>query len=117
MLEDFGPEIAALKTGDYTVTRRVSNSIINGRLAASANTTLQIEAMVHPTTGADVRHLPEGQRGAESRALYTTTQLLGAGALAPDRVAIDGLTFEVAHVEAWAQLGNFYRVVLVRVGL
>lgn len=117
MLEDFAPEIELLKTGDYTVTRRVSNSLVNGRLASKVDTTLEISAMVHPGTGAEVKYLPEGMRGAETRVLFTTTELRGVGALAPDKVAIDGLTFEVVRVEPWKQLGNFFRVVLARLDL
>lgn len=116
-MEDFGPEIELFATGTYTVTRRASTSYIDGRAVAAANETFTIRAMEAPMSGQLLARLPEGLRGKETRLIFTTTELRSFGAGEPDRVEIDGLSFQVQLVDPWKKLGNFVRAVLVRADL
>ena len=115
-MEDFGPEISLLKTGDYTVKRRASTSYVNGRAVAAAVETFEIEAMVHPVSGQVLARMPEGFRGRDTQAVFTTTTLRAFVDGEPDVVVINGADWQVAVVERWKELGNFFRAYVVRVG-
>lgn len=117
MIEDFSGEIEAMKTGDYEITRRLSTSVVNGRITGTVDETLTLPGMVHPATGSVVMRLPEGLRGRETKVIFTGVALRSSedGGV-PDRVTIDGAPFQVEVVERWAELGNFYRSIVVRAG-
>jgi hypothetical protein len=76
-----------------------------------------IEASVQPLRGNEVDRLPEGLRTRELKKLYTSTELNGsAPGEEPDRVTIDGEVWEVATVERWAELGNYWKVMIAKLG-
>lgn len=70
-----------------------------------------------PMNGDELDRLPEGLRSREVQKGFTSTELKGEGATQePDRVTINGQQWEVQNVERWAELGNYWRVVVARVG-
>lgn len=88
----------------YTVTRRPRAQMVRGRAVPGTTSTLTIDACVQQATGRDLLRLPEGRRSIETRVVYSATALLtGAqgGTNEADLVAIDGLSWEVQHVEPW----------------
>jgi hypothetical protein len=118
VIDDFSGEIEAMKTGDYTVTRWESTTLVNGRVTGQVTTDLPpMPGMVHPTDGSEVRRLPEGLRGREVKVIFTAAALRGMEeAAVPDMISIDGFPFQVWKCERWKELGNFFRSVLVRAG-
>lgn len=112
---NFAPNIAAFLTGTYTVTRRGPTTVgADGIADAATASTFTITASVQPLRGRELQRLPEGLRVAERRKLYTSTSLKVIGA--PDVVSIDGDDWEVESVENYSQLGNYYKVVVAKVG-
>lgn len=87
-------------------------SVVDGPLVGS---TFSILACAQPLNGRDLMRLPEGMREREAMALWTRTELRGKLAdNDPDSVVIDGDTYEVTTVKRWANLGNYYRAVVVK---
>lgn len=115
---DLSSVIASFATGTYTVTRNSASAYgSDGRLDAPSTTTLSVEGCVQPLTGRELQRLPEGLRTRELRAFYTATELKTQGAgQDPDSIAIDGDTWQVERVERWAELGNYWKAVLIKVG-
>lgn len=91
----------------YKVTRqRKDGAYINGRWAPTGNLeTLQITASVQPLSGDELQMLPEGERTAETKRLYTTTKLNSLNEseqMNADIITIDGSSWEVHKAEAWS---------------
>jgi len=105
---------SSFNTGAYTVTRRGPTTSVGGRATLAGSSTFTIQASVQALSGRDLQRLPEGMRVQELRKLYTPTQLQAIGA--PDVVSIDGSSWEVQTVEDWSGLGNFFKVIVQRVG-
>ena len=116
MIVDLSDVVALLASGTYTVTRPAASTITSGRKVAGTPTTFTITASVHPTPGRVLELLPEGFRGRGGVTLYTSTKLKGAAGVnqEPDVVTIDGEAHQVATVEDWSALGNYYRAICVR---
>lgn len=107
--------VASLASGTYTVTRRGPTTTgTDGRDVVASATTLSIVASVQPMGGRELQRLPEGLRVAERRSLYTATALKVIGA--PDVVSIDDEDWEVESVEAWGNLGNYFKCAVAKVG-
>lgn len=109
--------IDAFSTGSYTVTRRTAATRLKGRPVAGATSTVTITAAVVPATGQDLQRVPEGRRDVETRVLFTATQLrTGAAGAAweADLVQLEGLQWEVQHVETWPGAPGFYRCIAQR---
>lgn len=114
-LVDLSGAIDVNKSGTYTVTRYDGTEYDGGRELEPGTSTLEITASVQPATGQDLKRLPEGQRDEEALMLFTAVELRGgSGGRRPDTVLIDGGTFQVANVQRWQPLGNFYEVLLTR---
>lgn len=112
---NFAPNILSFQTGTYTVTRRNSTVVgSDGRADLATATTFPITASVQHLTGRDLQRLPEGLRTSERRKLYTTTSLRVVGA--PDVISIDSANWEVESIERYDVLGNYYKVLVRRVG-
>lgn len=118
LVGDLSDVIELLASGCYVVTRRGVTTRVAGRRVAPVSTTFEIVASVQPASGRDIARLPEGQRSSEVMTIFTKTELRPAQpelGTEPDRVAIDGGVFEVASVQRWNKLGNFFKATAVRV--
>lgn len=108
--------IESFLTGTYTVTRRERGTFYNGVVVPGDVTNFEIDAAVTPASGADLQRLPEGRQQIETRIVYTKTKLEIGTVGSPyesDRVAIDGKSWEVQHVEAWQQGdGSYFRCIV-----
>lgn len=116
-MDDMSDVVDSMITDAYAVTRRTPSSYVDGRLQASTDTVFEILASVQPATGRDLQRLPEGMRTAETRVIYTTSELLTQGASQdPDIIAIEGFAYEVQTVEQWVQVGNYYKALAQKMG-
>jgi hypothetical protein len=90
-------------TGSYTVTRYGAGTYTDGRWVRSTTpSSLTIQASIQPADERQTQTLPEGIRQEVTLRCYTLTPLLAADQrtnLQGDRIAIDGETYEVAHVQ------------------
>jgi hypothetical protein len=102
-----------------TVTRFMPVTIVKGRATAGpVAETFDILASVQPTGSKDLQLLPEGMRNADSVKVFTETELFSvrrsAGKL-PDKFDYRGITYQVELVDDWHDLGDYFRVIAVRV--
>jgi hypothetical protein len=107
-------------TGTYTVTRRTvagTGYDSSGVKTAPTTATFSISGLFHPAAGRDLQRLPEGMRTREVRVLLTPTLLRGAGGgFEPDLITADGDTWEVSMVERYAEIANYWRVIVLKAG-
>jgi hypothetical protein len=84
-------------------SRLANGSLVKGRWVEGAAAPLSFIASVQPTTPHDVKFLEIGRRETKSYTLYTDTRLIAltAGVRNPDRVYIDGETYEVDVEAPW----------------
>lgn len=100
--------MASFATGSYTVTRRGRATTLRGRQQEPTTTTLTISGSITPAGGRDLERLPEGRYDNETRVLFTTTALYVGGqneTYQTDQVTLDGVLWEVQHVETWTNWG------------
>jgi len=114
---DLTDVIATFATSTYTVTRRSASAYgSDGRLDAPTTSTFTTTACVQPVTGRELERLSEGMQTVEILSMWTPTELkTQAASQDPDRVSIDGDTWEVQKVERWNTLGTYWRVYLGKV--
>lgn len=104
-----------------TVTRYASSDYLEGKIQEAEPLegdagSFQIQASVQPAKGRDMAVLPEGKQTDEILAVFTTVELFPVGGLhGADVLDIDGSTWEVHKVERWGSLGNYWRVLVVRI--
>lgn len=101
---DIAALIQSFSTGTYSVTRRTVGAVVRGVSQPTVDASLMITASIQPATGQDLLRLPEGRRTNLTRVIFTTTELLTGDQGEPneaDLVIIDGLSWEVQHVERW----------------
>lgn len=99
--------IASLQTGTYTVTRQRAGAHVKGRYTPGATSAVQIVASIQPVTGRTLQDLPEGQRGEETRVVFTETEIRSrAPGVEPDRITIDGESWTCIRSERWQGLGG-----------
>lgn len=110
--------VNSMLTDAYTVSRRSPSAYVDGRLQPSTDSILVIDASVQPLVGpADLQRLPEGMRTDEARVIFTTTELFTQGpGQDPDIISIEGFAYEVHTVEAWGNVGNYYRAIASKMG-
>lgn len=107
--------INALASGTYTVTRYGAGSYSNGGATLGSSSTFTIRASVQPATGRELQRLPEGERVRDWLAIWTPTLLrTQEGSSAPDRISIDGYTYEVAIVDDWMSEGGYCKAIAQR---
>lgn len=98
--------IASLATGTYTVTRVSAGTYTQGRHTPGAPTAFVIVASIQPATGRELRDLPEGQRGDEVIAIYTTTEIrTREPGGEPDVITYGGEPWTVIRVKRWESFG------------
>lgn len=117
MVSDLADVVDAF-SDDYTVTRTgVAAYDVHGDPVAGSSSTFSIRACVQPVSGRDLQRVPEGLRTQELIALFTPTELrTKTGTNEPDTVAVNGVTYQVQQVERWAELGNYWRAIAMKVG-
>lgn len=115
---DLSGVIASFKTGTYTVTRAsATDTYVAGRLAKGASTTLPVDACVQPTEGRDLQKLSEGERTRESKTVFSAVELKGrAAGTRADVITINGDAYEIVKVQRWAELGNYWKAIALKVG-
>ena len=59
----------------YVVTRQGAGAVVDGDFLAGAISTFPIVGSLQPVTGAELEHLPEGDRTRGKYKLYTTSDL------------------------------------------
>lgn len=103
---DLSSVIASFSTGTYEVQRPLGESTydLNGRIVEPTFDELEVTACVQPTSGADLRRMPEGLQTEEVKTVWAPFKFL-----VRDQVVIDGEPWEVQRVERWAELGNYWR--------
>lgn len=115
MLFDLGPVIGQLKSGSYVVTRFGGGDYVEGAYVAGETETLTIEASVQPASGKELQRLPEGERTSDYLSVWTQTELFGRQeSKSPDRILVDGYTYEVALVNDWLSEGGYVHAVVQR---
>ena len=98
----------------YTVTRTVEGDYTNGIYAPGADAEFDIVAAIQPVTGADLVSPAEGEYQAETRKLWTTTELLTRNKThEPDYIRIGTEWWEVVNVETWTGFGDTHYVVTI----
>lgn len=106
-LADLVESFSTRPLSTYAVTRRLASTFTLGRAVPDPSpTTIQIVASVQPATGRELLRLPEGRRDQETRVVFTVTELFCGGQAATyeaDKITIDGVVWEVQHVERWVQ--------------
>lgn len=111
--------IGDLNGAVLTVTRPSAGYVYRGRAQAGPPPQqFQITAGVQQASGRDLLRLPEGRRSIATLVLYTTTELRTAseapergGATQADLVEIDGVLWEIQHVELWRD-AVYFRVIV-----
>jgi len=114
---DLTDVIASFVTGTYTVTRRSPSAYgTDGRLDAPTTSTFTVDACVQPVTGRELERMSEGLQTAEILTIWSPVELkTQASTQDPDRISIDGDTWEVQKVERWNTLGTYWRAYLGKV--
>lgn len=104
---------------EYVVRRPRGGQYIEGRWVESARyEEFPIKASVQPLDGRAIARLPEAQRTAEARLLYTQAKLenrveeLGRNA---DLVLINGECWEVSSIEGWGPSLEHQKCLIIKV--
>lgn len=116
-LFDFADVVAAFDPEDIVIKRYGAATHANGYATRPAPSDIDAKAVIWPTTGAELRLLPEGMRVQEARTLVTTTPLkyaLESNAAHADRFDYDGATWEIQTVAAWAVKAGYYLGIATR---
>lgn len=96
-------------TGTYPVTRTSAGAYVEGRYTPGSTTTFNVVASIQPLSGRDLQTLPEGQHASETRAVYTKTELqTRTPSSEPDRLTINGESWEVWQSFRWEAFGGAY---------
>jgi hypothetical protein len=113
-LRNLAATVARFATGTYDVTRADGpGSHVDGVFVPGSTSTVTIRASVQPVSGRELERLPEGLRTRELLSLFTLDALLvEAPDVRPDIVTIRGETWQVQNVERFAELGNYYHVIV-----
>lgn len=108
---DLRSVLASFRTGYYTVFRPASTSYdTNGRIEDPTYDTFADEPMcIQPTSGADLRRLPQGLQTDEIKTIWCEFAIL-----LRDRVVIGGASWEVQRVEPWNELGGYWRAFVTK---
>ena len=103
-------------TGTYTVTRAsAATAYTDGIRTAPSTSTLSVVGVVQPIPGKDLERLPEGIRDNEVKYLWTKAELKCGPDTEPDRVSVEGSTWQVEQVRKWDTLGAYWRSIIRKV--
>ena len=101
----------------YVVTRTPAGTYVNGSYTPGTPTTLNIDAVVEPSSGREIKVLAEGQFAEDTKILWTSTPLVTMSPNnVPDTIVIAGDTYSVAAIAGpWNFVGGtFYKVSVAR---
>lgn len=115
----------AIKTvqGDSSVivTRFRKPEVVDGYVQdVEPKRDFPIRASFQPVSQKDLQLLPEGMRNQGTVKIYTETELLTVDTSecgSPDRLCHEGVNYQVQSVDSWKDVGNYFRVIAVRVDL
>ncbi len=97
----------------YTITRATPSTYVEGVVVPGTSSTLEIQALVCPLSGADLAALPEGQFTREDLQVFAVVALrVEAQDVEPDRISVHGQLWKVIKLERWTPQGNFYRAIV-----
>lgn len=95
----------------------VSDGTVLWDWIAPALTTFQATGSLQPVSGRELDRLAELYRAKEARVFFTETRLISLDDDGgPDVVRVGSKDFQVANVQDWQILGNFFRATLIYVG-
>lgn len=104
--------------GGITVIRREPGGYVDGRAVPGSEVRTEgVEAAVLPAATEDIELLPEGMRSKESKAIWTHFALRTGhahGSL-PDRVEVQGVTYEVHAIRDFQAIAGYTKAIAVRV--
>lgn len=95
-----------------TVVRQDATQVEKGRVVETTDRNFEIMASVQPMNQKELRSLPEGQRNEGRVKLYTRCELrtvTTSECKRPDRFSYRGVSYEIAKVDDWFDLGGYYR--------
>lgn len=104
--------------GGITVIRREPGGYVDGRVVPGLEVRMEgVEAAVLPAATEDIELLPEGMRSRESRAIWTHFALRTghANGSLPDRVEVQGVTYEVHAIRDFQAMAGYTKAIAVRV--
>src|SRR5690606_38617377 len=104
--------------GGITIIRREPGGYVDGRAVPGAEVETEgIEAAVLPAATEDIELLPEGMRSKESKAIWTHFALRTghANGSLPDRVEVQGVTYEVHAMRDFRAMAGCTKAIGVRV--
>jgi hypothetical protein len=95
--------MSLLKTRTIQVVPRTAGSYVKGRWTGeAAGTPHNIQGTWQPATETEIQRLPEGRRERSVFRLYTKSLLNSLSQTKnPDRVTVDGVTYELYAREKW----------------
>lgn len=118
-LADLGSVVLARMGEDVELEERAAGSYgADGLAVRGALTTTTIRAAFLPTTGEQLRKVPEGERTEETRAIYTARALWASregSNRESDRIVRGGQTYRVVHVEDYVAVARYALALGVRV--
>ena len=101
------------------VTRFQEAEIVDGYVQdTETEKTFEIEGSFQPISQRDLQNLPEGMRNSGTVKLYTECELFTSDASKcgiPDRFCHEDVLYQVESVNSWHDVGNYFKVVAVRV--
>ena len=114
---------SAIRTvqGDSSVlvTRFLESEVVDGYVQdPKPATPFPIDASFQPISQKDLQLLPEGMRNEGTVKIYTETELFTSDSSEcgiPDRLCHEDIVYQVQSVDSWKDIGNFFKVVAVRV--
>lgn len=93
-----------------TITlKRNTESYTSAGLRSVSSVTSTIDGSVQPITGEELKRLPEGFAEKTLWSVWTTSVLLRR-----DILTIDGLKYEVRHVDDWLGNGTYHKAICER---
>src|ERR1700721_340786 len=102
--------LALLATGVYTVSRPLASTYVNGvEVPDPSPTVFQVQAVVNPLNGIDLKRLPEGRRSTDFRQIFTSVALnTQSDTYGADQVTIGPDVYEVQEFNLWQMMGNVW---------
>lgn len=111
-LPDLSSIVAAFATGTYTVTRPAATTYTLGRVNTPSTSSFSFTGSIQPTTGKDLKRLPEGMQTLEVITIFTPVELKNL-----DQLTFDGQPWQVQSVEKYDTLGAYWRAYAIKVNL